>query len=442
MNIVRDNLKNGTIRFNVTVGEADYNEAVEKTLRGYRRKANVPGFRPGMVPMGIINKMYRKGAVAEEAYRQASKVAVDNLNESKTKTLGELMPAADQPELDFDNNTEFEFIFEIGQAPDVKIALSDKDKVTKYVIKVSDEMLTGYKENFLRRFGKLEDVETVKKDEALTVTLDQPDMKIEDAYVGLIGMSDEERAPFIGKKVGDKMEVNVNELYKTPSQRASILSVKEEELADINPIFTMEINQIREFVLPKADAAFLKTAFPNGEVKNQKEFDKWATEQIEGEMARETEFKYIADVRDFLIKKAKITLPDEFLKHWLFTINEGKFSKEEIEKDYDSFADMMRWDLIQRHYMEEQKLEVTPEEAQQEAKGVAAMQFAYYGMGNVGDEMLEQYGNQILTNKEEAKKIYDKILERKIVAVVEPQVTVTPKKVTTEEFNKLFEPKQ
>ena len=442
MNIVRDNLDNGTIRFSVTVGEADYNEAVETTLRGYRRKANVPGFRPGMVPKGIINKMYRKGAVAEEAYRQASKAAVDNLNESQTRSIGELIPAADQPELDFDNNTEFEFVFEIGQAPEVSIALDKKDRVTKYAIKVSEEMLTGYKENFLRRFGKLEDVEEVKKDEALTVTLDQEGMKIEDAYVGLIGMNDEERAPFIGKKVGDKMEVNVNELYKTPSQRASILSVKEEELAGINPVFTLEIMQIREFVLPKADAAFLKTAFPEGEVKNQKEFDKWATEQIESEMARETEFKFIADFRDFLIRKADIALPDEFLKYWLFTVNEGKFSTEDIEKEYPAFGDMMRWDLIQRHYMEAQQLEVAPDEALQEAKAVAAMQFAYYGMGNVGGEMLEQYGNQILSNKEEAKKIYDKILERKIVAAVEDQVTVTAKKVTTEEFNKLFEPKK
>ena len=442
MNIVRDNLDNGTIKYSVTVGEADYAEAVDKTLRNYRRKANIPGFRPGMVPMGIINKMYRKGAVAEESYRVASKAAVDDLNEAQTKTLGELMPSADQPELDFDNGTEFDFVFEIGQAPEFEIDLTKKNKVTKYVIKVSDEMLIGYKENFLRRFGKLEDVDVVKKDEALTVTLDQADMKIEDAYVGLIGMSDEERAPFIGKKVGDKMEVNVNELYKTPSQRASILGVKENELTGIDPNFTMEINQIREFTVPAVSDELLKEAFPNGEVKNAKEFDAWATTQIEGEMARETEFKFIADTRDYLIEKAGITLPDDFLKHWLFTINEGKFTKEEIEKDYPSFADMMRWDLIQRYYAEKLHLEVTPEEAQQEAKAVAAMQFAYYGMGNVGDEMLEQYGNQILSNKEEAKKICDKLFERKIVAAVSDQVTIVEKKVSTEEFNKLFEAKK
>jgi trigger factor len=431
--------ESGTIRLSVTVGEADYNEAVDKVLKNYRRKANIPGFRAGMVPMGIINKMYRKGAVAEEAYRAASKAAVDDLNEAKIRTLGELIPSDSQPELDFDTQTDFEFVFEIGQAPEVDLKLDKKDKVTRYVLKISEEMRTGYQENFLRRFGKLEDVDVVAKDEALTVILDQPDMRIEEAYVGLIGMSDEERKPYLGKKVGDKMEVDVNELYKTPSQRASILGVKENELAGIDPHFSMEITQIRQFVLPTVDDEFLKTAFPEGEVKNAKEFDAWATTQIEGEMARETEFKFAADFRDFLIKKANLSLPDNFLKYWLFTINEGKFSKEEIEKDYAAFADLMRWDLIERHYMEELKLEVSPDEALAEAKAVSAMQFAYYGMGNVGDDMLENYGKQMLSNKEEAKKIYDKILERKIVAAVEGQVTVTEKKVTTEEFNALFE---
>ncbi|MDR0954445.1 MAG: trigger factor [Rikenellaceae bacterium] len=441
MNIVRENLDNGTIRYSVTVGEADYTEAVDKTLRGYRRKANIPGFRPGMVPMGIINKMYRKGAVAEEAYRAANKAVAEDIKATETKTLGDLIPSESQPELDFDNNTEHTFVFEIGQAPEFTIALDKKDKVVKYGIKVSAEMLTGYKENFLRRFGKLEDVDTVTKDEALTVTLDQPEMKIEDAYVGLIGMSEEERAPFIGKKVGDKLEVNVNDLYKTPSQRASILSVKEEELADINPNFTLEITQIRAFVLPTVDEEFLKTAFPEGNVKTGKEFDSWATAEIEKEMDRETEFKFVADFRDFLIRKANITLPDDFLKQWLFTINEGKFSKEEIEKDYPAFGDMMRWDLIERHYTQTLDLQVTPEEAQQEAKGVAAMQFAYYGMGNIGDEMIENYARQILGDKEQAKKIYDKLFERKIIAAVSDQVTITEKKVTAEEFNKLFEAK-
>ncbi len=439
MNIVRENLDNQTVLIKVNVGEADYAESVDKTLRGYRKKANVPGFRPGMVPMGIINKMYRKGVIAEETYRMAARKGVEELNENKIKTLGELMPSPRQKELDFDNDKEFEFAFEIGLAPEVALDLNKKDKVERYVITVSDEMLTSFKENYLRRFGKLEDTDTVTSDEALTVTLDQEDMQIEDAYVGLVGMSEEERAPFIGKKVGHKMEVDVNELYKTPSQRAAILSVKEDELDSIDPKFTLEITKIRRFVLPELTEEFFKEAFPEGNVTNEKEFDQYAEGQISQDLARQTEFKFVADVKKMLIEKAALTLPDDFLKNWLHAVNEGKFSMEEIEKDYPQFAEMMKWDLIQRHFMESLSLEVKPEELQEEAKSYAAMQFAYYGMPSVNDEMLTNYAQQILGNQEEAKKIYDRLAEKKVVAALAEKIAVKEKKVTTEEFNKLFE---
>ena len=206
MNIVRENLEDLTTLLKVTVGEADYNEAVDKSLRTYRRKANIPGFRPGMVPMSIINKMYRKGVVAEEAYRTASKACFDYIETEKLTTVGDMIPSQKQQPLDFDNDTEYEFVFEVGIAPEVQISLSKKDKVTKYTIRVEEKMREGYRSNFLRRFGRLVDVEKVEKEEALDVTLEQGDTKIEEAYVGLIGMSDEDRAPFVGKKVGDMVE--------------------------------------------------------------------------------------------------------------------------------------------------------------------------------------------------------------------------------------------
>ncbi|MCD7962959.1 MAG: trigger factor [Rikenellaceae bacterium] len=440
MNIVRENLDNQTALLKVSVGEQDYTEAVDKALRNYRKKANVPGFRPGMVPMGIINKMYRKSTVAEEAYRVATKASVDNLNESNTKTLGELMPSSKQEPIDFENSTEFEFLFEIGIAPEVNIELDKKeDKVTKYSIKIADDMTSGYKENYLRRFGKLEDVDVVSKDEALTVTLDQEEMKIEEAYVGLVGMSEEERAPFIGKKVWDKMEVNVNELYKTPSQRASILGVKEDELDGINPEFSLEITKIRQFITSELNEEFFKMAFPEGNVNNEDEFNKYVEQQIESELSRETDYKFAIDVKDYLLKKANLSLPEEFLKNWLYAVNDGKFSKEDIEKEFPAFADMMRWYLIQRYFVEKLNLEVTQDELKEEAKAMAAMQFAYYGMPSVADDMLENYAEQILSNKEELKKIHDKVFEKKIVDAASENLSISKKKISAEDFNKLFQ---
>lgn len=439
MNIVRENLEDGTTLLKATVGEADYNEAVDKALRTYKRKANVPGFRPGMVPMSIINKMYRKGVVAEEAYRTASKGCFDYIEKEKLTLVGDMIPSDKQQPLDFDNDTEYEFAFEVGIAPEINIALSKKDKVKKYAIAIEDKMRDGYRGNFTRRFGKLVDVDSVETEDALTVTLDQPEMKIEEAYVGLIGMSDAARKPFLGKKVGDTMEVDVNELYPNPAQRAAILQVKEPELEGINPKFTLTINKIRRFTEPELNEEFFKMAFPEGNVKTAEEFAQYIDAQILRDLKREADYLFTLDVRKLLLDKANLTLPAAFLKRWLYTINEGKFSMEEIEKDFDKFLDMMKWNLVQKHYVNELKLEVTPEEATEEAKAMAAQQFAYYGMSQVADDMLANYAKSILENKEESRKVYEKLFEQKVIDAVVPQITVSDATVTAEEFAKLAE---
>lgn len=439
MNIVRENLEDGTTLLKATVGEADYNEAVDKALRTYKRKANVPGFRPGMVPMSIINKMYRKGVVAEEAYRTASKGCFDYIEKEKLTLVGDMIPSDKQQPLDFDNDTEYEFAFEVGIAPEINIVLSKKDKVKKYAIAIEDKMRDGYRGNFTRRFGKLVDVDSVETEDALTVTLDQPEMKIEEAYVGLIGMSDAARKPFLGKKVGDTMEVDVNELYPNPAQRAAILQVKEPELEGINPKFTLTITKIRRFTEPELNEEFFKMAFPEGNVKTAEEFAQYIDAQILRDLKREADYLFTLDVRKLLLDKANLTLPAAFLKRWLYTINEGKFSMEEIEKDFDKFLDMMKWNLVQKHYVNELKLEVTPEEATEEAKAMAAQQFAYYGMSQVADDMLANYAKSILENKEESRKVYEKIFEQKVIDAVVPQITVSDASVTAEEFAKLAE---
>ena len=439
MNIVRENLDDQTALLKVTVGEADYNEAVDKTLRQYKKKANIPGFRPGMVPMGIINKMYRRGAVAEEAYKMASNACFDYLEKEKIDYIGDLLPSDRQQPLDFENNTEHEFVFEFGVSPEVKIELGAKDKLTRYTIEVSKEMRDGYRKSFLGKFGRLVDVETVEGEEALTVTLDSEAMKVEEAYVGLVSMSEEERKPFLGKKVGDQMDVNINELYKNPAQRAAILHVKEDELAGIAPEFKLIITKIRKFAEPELNEEFFKMAFPQGDVKNEQELDAWFDAQISKDLARESDYLFLLEMREMLMKKANLTLPEAFLKRWLFTINEGKFTMEDIEKDFAGFVEMMKWNIIQKHYIRTLELNVTKEEALEEAKSLTRMQFAQYGMGTVADDMLTNYANSILENKEESRKIYEKLYERKVVDALTPMIKVSEKSVSVDEFGKLAE---
>jgi trigger factor len=437
MNIVREQRGENNSLLKITVTPEDYAQEVDKALREYRRKANIPGFRPGMVPMGIVKKMYGKGVLAEQSYRKASNAAFEYLQKENIDYLGDVIPSEEQGDFDFENGTDFEFVFEIGEAPKVELALSEKDKLTYHAIAVDKKMHDDYRSNYLRRFGRLVDAEEVTADEALSVTLDNGEMNVSDAYVGLISMSEEERAPFIGKKVGYKTTVNVNELYKNPSQRAAVLQVKEHELEGINPEFSLEITKIRKFAEPELNEEFFKMAFPSGDVKSAEEFEAYIDAQISSELRRESDYLFTLQLRDYLVKKAGLKMPEEFLKRWLYTINEGKFSMEEIGKDFDQFLKMFTWNYLQKHFIKEENIAVEKEEAEREAKALAAAQFAQYGMPSAPDEMLGGYAERILADKEQAQKIYEKLYEVKVVEAVKAKIGVTEKAVSADEFAKL-----
>lgn len=437
MNIVKEQREQNTLLIKITVGEQDYGQAVEKALREYKRKANIPGFRPGMVPMGVVRKMVGKSMVAEQSYRTASNAVFEYLQNEKIDYVGDVIPSEEQGAFDFENNTEFEFMFECGVAPEVNLDLSEKDKITYNSIKIDKKMHDDYRSNFLRRYGRLVEVEKVEKDEALTVTLDNGDMQIQDAYVGLISMSEEERQLFMGKKVGDKMQVNINELYKSASQRAAILQVKENELEGIKPEFELEITKIRQFADPELNEEFFKMAFPAGNVTDEKSLDQFVDEQIAAELRRESDYLFTLQLRNYLLEKAALQMPAEFLKRWLYVINEGKFSKEDIEKDFDQFLQMFTWNYLQKKLIEQEKLTVTADEAMEEAKQFAAAQFAQYGMPSAPADMLENYGKQIMQDKEQAQKIYEELYEVKVVESVKAKIKVSEKAVSAEEFAKL-----
>ena len=437
MKITREQREVGTSLLKVVVAEADYAEAVDKALREYKRKANIPGFRPGMVPMGVVRKMFGKGVVAEQSYKLASNSVFEYLQNEGIDYVGDVIPSEEQGDFDFENNTEHEFMFEIGEAPKVELVLSKDDKLTYNKIKIEKTMHEQYKDNYLRRYGRLVEVEAVAKDEALTVTLDNGDMRIEDAYVGLISMTDEERKPFEGKKVGDKMEVNVNELYKSETQRASILQVKAEELESINPNFSLEITQIRQFANPELNEEFFKMAFPDGNIASEADLDKFIDAEIEKELSREADYLFTIRVRNFLMEKAGLQMPEAFLKRWLYTINEGKFTMEDIEKDFEGFIKMFTWNYLQKHFIQTYELTVSEDEVNAEAKEFAKAQFAQYGMPSAPEEMIENFSKQILSNKEQAQKIYEKLYELKVVEYVKSQIKVTNKSVSAEDFAKL-----
>jgi trigger factor len=437
MNITTEQKQGGTLLVTVTVTDADYAAEVDKRLREYRRSANMPGFRPGMVPMGIIRKMYRKGVVAEQAYRSANEGAYKYLQDNKIEYMGDLLPSDEQGELDFDNDTEFVFKFEIGEAPVVDINLDDNDKLTYYKIKVDEGMKNSWRSNFMRRFGHLEDVDSVTSDEALEVSLDNGTLHVDDAHIGLVSLSEEERKQFVGKKLGDSMIVNINELYKNPQQAASILAIEQSELASIQPEFTATITKIRRFVEPTLDEEFFKIAFPEGDVTDEAGFDKYVDEQIEKELAKESDYLLSVQLREYLLKKANLAMPEEFLHRWLLAVNEGKFTNEEIEHDFPKFLNMMTWGRIENHYFDTLGLKMEKEDMLAEAKNIARAQFAQYGMSQVPDQYLTDYANNILSKEDESRYIFDQVRERKVIDAVKGLIKLKEKSVSVEEFQKI-----
>ena len=442
MNIVREQREESSSLIKITVAQSDYAEAVDKSLREYKRKANVPGFRPGMVPMGVIKKMFGKGVVAEQSYRVASTAAYDYLKNEGIDYLGDIIPSEEQGDFDFDNDTDFDFVFEIGEAPAYTLEVSDKDEITYSKIAIEEKMREDYRTNFLRRFGKLEDVETVTADEAVIATLDNDEIHVEEAYIGLVSMSDEERAPFIGKVKGDKMQVNVNDLYKTAAQRAAILQVKEEELHTINPEFSLEITNIRQFVMPELNDELFKLAFPGGEVSSEAQFAEFVDAQISVELNRESDHIFSIQLREKIVKMADLKMPVQFLKRWLYTINEGKFTMEDIEKDFDQFLDMYTWNYIRSKVITAEALEVSQDAAIEEAKAIAQMQFAQYGMPSAPEDMLVNYAQQMLSDKEQAKRIYESLYDKVVINSFKSKMTIVEKSISTEEFTTMVKDMQ
>ena len=225
--------------------------------------------------------------------------------------------------------------------------------------------------------------------------------------------------------------------YKNPSQRAAVLQLKENELEGVNPEFSLEITKIRKFAEPELNEEFFKMAFPAGNVKSEEEFDAFIDAQISSELRRESDYMFTLQLRDYLVAKAGLKMPEAFLKRWLYTINEGKFTMEEIEKDFDQFVKMFSWNYLQKHFIKQDEITVTKEEAEAEAKALAAAQFAQYGMPSAPDEMLAGYAEKILADREQSQKIYEKLFEVKVVEDVKSKISVTEKAVSADEFAQL-----
>ena len=342
MNIVKNQIDELNIQLTVTVAHDDYAEAEKKELQRCKRTAEFKGFRKGMVPMSLIQKVYGERVLGEVVNKVLSDAINNFVKENNIKMVGEALPSEDQPEIEWKSGNDFTFKFDIATTSEVNFELSKDDKVKVYEIKVSAEAKKEMKDNLLRQFGSLTDAEQAGEDDFVIVDFAQEGKTVEGSYVGVKNVEGEAKSKFLGAKVGDQFDVNVNEAFANESDRAYMLKVKKEELASLAPEFHVTVKEVKTFAPAEESQETYDKIFGENQVHNAEEFDKAVTARLEENYKQESDYKLSKDLREYLVKKADIKLPEEFLKRWLFNINDGKFSKEEIEKEAPAFFEDFR----------------------------------------------------------------------------------------------------
>ena len=434
MKIEQNRIDDLNLELTLSVAKEDYSDNRKKKLNGYRKNAEIKGFRKGMVPMSLVEKMYGPQALGDSVNDAVASQLNSFIQENNLRVLGEPLPSEDQPETAWVAGNEFTFKFDIAENPEISFELSKEDEVTYYTITVTEAAKNEMKNNLLRQYGSLEEGETAKEEDFIIVDFEQGETKVEGTYVALRNVAEAARASFVGVKPGDVLDVNVNEAFENETDRASMLKVSKDELATLDPMFKMTVKNVKTFVnAPLTEETFEKIFG----VQTEAEFDAKVEERIRAEYAQEADFRFSKDAKTYLLEKANVTVAEKFLKRWIYVINDGKFSMEDIEKDWAYFIVDYKWQMVRSYLMQKYNVQIEEADLLASAKGFAAYQFAMYGMNNVPEEQLEAFAKNILSQEEQGRRILDQVENEKTFAAVREVVTLKKKKISVEKFREL-----
>ena len=434
MNIVENRIDDLNLELTLSIVKEDYAESMKKRLADFRKKADIKGFRKGMVPMSLVEKMYGQNALVDAVNDVISEGLNNYIHEHNLRVLGEPLPSEEHIQNEWVNGSEFTFKFDLAQNPEISFELSKEDEVVYYTITVTEAAKKEMKDNLLKQYGSLEEGKKAKEDDFIIVDFEQGETKVEGTYVALRNVAEAARKSFVGVKPGDVLDVNVNEAFENDTDRASMLKVSKDELATLDPMFKMTVKNVKTFVnAPLTEETFEKIFG----VKTEAEFDAKIEERIRAEYAQEADFRFTKDAKAYLLDKAGVQIAEKFLKRWVFVVNEGKFTMEDIEKDWDLFIVDYKWQMVRSYLMEKYGVKIEEADLLASAKGFAAYQFAMYGMNNVPDEQLEAFAKNILSQEEQGRRILDQVENEKTIAAVREVVTLKKKKISVEKFREL-----
>jgi len=439
MKITQKSTDDLTLIVTLAIEKEDYTEKRKKILSDYRRKADIKGFRKGMAPMSFIEKTHGRAALLDAVNGVISDGLNNYITENNLNIIGEPLPnESEQKPIDWESDEQFEVSFDLAMAPKVEINLTSKDKIPYYEVEISEQDMIKYRSNLLKQYGQLVAAESVAEEDFIVADLVQEGTTIEGAYIALRSIADAKiKKSFIGKKSGDEFAINVNKAFENETDRAALLKVKKEELATLNPEFNVVIKEVKRFEDAQMNEELFDRMFGAGVVKSEQEFNEKIVERIKSEYTQESDYRFMLDARDAIIEKAAIALPEQFLKRWLHSANEGKFSMEEIEKDFPLFLKDFRWQMVRQFITKEQDIKLTRENLLDHARKIAAYQFAMYGLNNAPAEQIDHYAESLLANDKEGKRIYEKVEDDLVLDYVRSVVTLDKKGISIEKLHEL-----
>ena len=434
----------------VEIVKADYADKVEKGLRNFRQKANVPGFRKGMVPMGMVKKMYGKSVLAEEVNKLVSEGLFGFIREKELNVLGEPLPnETEQKEINFDLQEDFEFCFDVALAPEINVELSKEDTLPYYQIAVTSEMVEKQIESYRANFGNYDKVEEVEEKDmvkGLVVEHENGEPKanglvVENAVIMPLYIKDaEEKAKFMGAKNNSVVVFNPSKAYDgTEAEIAAFLKVEKDQVASYTGDFSFEIAEITRHKEAELNEELFTRVFGEGVVSTAEEFTNKIKESLAEQFAPESDFKFLSDAKDLLVAKAgELAFPEAILKRFMLAQDERK-TAESIDEDFPKVIEDLKFHLIKEKLVKENDLKVEEADITAFGKRVAKAQFAQYGMISVPEDVLDNYAKDMLKNKETLRNVIDRAVEEKLSSWLKEQVKLDVKEVSAEDFGKLAE---
>lgn len=426
----------------VTIEEDDFKNDVEKELKNYRKRANVPGFRPGMVPMGLIRRQYGNAVKMDVVNNKLSEEVNKYIQDNKINMLGMPLGSEKQTPVDLEKDAPYTFMFDIAVAPELDIELSDKDAIDYYDITVDDKLVDQQVDGFASRFGAYQKAEEYKEGDVLKGDLRELDaegntkeggVEVEGATVMPQYLKDDDQKKlFEGAKAGDIITFNPYKAYAGGAEVATLLKVEREKKDDYQGDFSYQITEVQHFEKHAVDQELFDQVFGKDEVKDEKSFREKIAEGVKQQLATDEDFRFLQDLRKYAEEKVgQLTYPDALLKRVLKENNKDK-DDEFINKNYEASLKDLTWSLIKNKLAEKAEVKVNDDDVKNVAREIARAQFAQYGMQNVGEEYVNNYAEELLKQRDTVNQFAERAVDEKLVAAIKPVVKLNHKEISLE----------